>query len=181
MERNAKGQFVKGIKGYNTDRPSEENSNYKHGLTGHPLFIRFCGAKNRCFNKKKCPEYTPEHWGTHTAAELTLYYMGEWDKKTAEHPGEPLEIHRINGGKYEIGQVQILTAAEHRRLTAQTVGVGLPKKKVNQYTLGGEFIRRHDSMSAAAFAVNTARSNIRKVCKGKGKTSAGFKWRYADV
>lgn len=52
--------------------------------------------------------------------------------------------------------------------------------KVNQYTLDNKFIRTFKSVIEAAESVNRNHSNITNVCRKRKKTSAGYKWYYAD-
>lgn len=54
-------------------------------------------------------------------------------------------------------------------------------KKINQYSLNGEFITRWDSMTDAT--KNVPNANIKGIyscCKGLYKQSAGYIWKYAD-
>lgn len=60
--------------------------------------------------------------------------------------------------------------------------------KVRQYSLNGDFIQEFESLTAAAnWLVSNgitknkgAKSNISACCKGKNKTSYGYKWEYAN-
>ena len=51
--------------------------------------------------------------------------------------------------------------------------------KVNQYTQGGEFVKTYSSYLQAARAVGVTLNAIKKCCKGKQKTSAGYIWKCA--
>jgi hypothetical protein len=51
-------------------------------------------------------------------------------------------------------------------------------RKINQYTLTGEYIKTWDSVAQATKCLNIKHSGIPNVCKGKGKSAAGFQWRY---
>lgn len=53
-------------------------------------------------------------------------------------------------------------------------------RPILQYTLAGEYVRRWDSTSEAADYYSVDRSSVMRCCKGKFKTSAGFKWEYED-
>ena len=57
---------------------------------------------------------------------------------------------------------------------------GQKARPVNQFDLKGNFIMSYESVAAAARAVGATPNNIRVVAQGKGKTSHGFIWRYAD-
>lgn len=54
------------------------------------------------------------------------------------------------------------------------------QRKVNQLDLDGDLIKQFDSMNEAADYFGGHSSNIRRVCKGKGKTAFGYKWEYAS-
>lgn len=54
------------------------------------------------------------------------------------------------------------------------------KKEVNQYTLEGEFVKTHESISKAAEAMCVDRTAIGNCCRGKSKTSHNFIWKYKD-
>lgn len=52
-------------------------------------------------------------------------------------------------------------------------------KPVNQYSIDGTFIRKWDSLSTAANALNIDKSCISSCCRGKTKTSHGYVWCFA--
>lgn len=54
------------------------------------------------------------------------------------------------------------------------------KKAVKQYTLDGELIKTHRTVTAAAKYVNISPSSISASCLGRQKTSAGFIWKYKN-
>lgn len=47
-----------------------------------------------------------------------------------------------------------------------------------QYTKDGTFIKEWKSATEAANILNLHQNNITKCCKGKGKTTGGFIWKY---
>ena len=51
-------------------------------------------------------------------------------------------------------------------------------QKVNQYDLGGNFIKTWDSITIAT--KETGVSNISACCRGKLKQAGGYKWKYAE-
>jgi len=56
------------------------------------------------------------------------------------------------------------------------------KRKVNQYTADGQYIRTFDSIAEAAKALpDASRAGIGFCCAGRLKTSAGYQWKYADT
>lgn len=54
------------------------------------------------------------------------------------------------------------------------------KRRVAQYSLSGELIQIFESMSKAESETGISNNNIRKCCKGNGKTAGGFIWKYYD-
>lgn len=52
-------------------------------------------------------------------------------------------------------------------------------KKVEQYTLDGEYIRTFNSLKEAWLHTGAPISAIGKVCNGLGKSSGGYVWKYA--
>jgi hypothetical protein len=51
-------------------------------------------------------------------------------------------------------------------------------KKVNQYTLNGELIKKWDSMADVERELKISHSHISKVCIGTYKQYMGFKWKF---
>jgi group I intron endonuclease len=54
------------------------------------------------------------------------------------------------------------------------------KVEVNQYTLEGDFLKTHESITKAAEEMGVDRTTIGNCCRGKSKTSCGFIWKYKD-
>jgi hypothetical protein len=55
------------------------------------------------------------------------------------------------------------------------------KKKVDQYSLTGDFIKTWSSVSEAAKAIGGQSSNIASCTAGRRKTAYGYIWRYGNV
>lgn len=53
------------------------------------------------------------------------------------------------------------------------------RKPVNQYTLTGELVKTWESGKTAAITLKILPSGITDCCKGRLKTSGGFRWKYA--
>lgn len=63
----------------------------------------------------------------------------------------------------------------------QAISAEKCKRKVVQLSLDGENLREYDSIKEAAKSVGSkSTANIINVCKGKGKTSFGYKWMYKE-
>lgn len=83
---------------------------------------------------------------------------------------------RIDRNKgYYFENLQIMTWGENN-----SKGRKENYKKVNQYDLSGNYIKTFNSIVEASKEVNVYKSNISACCKGKYKTSAGYKWKYAE-
>ncbi len=55
------------------------------------------------------------------------------------------------------------------------------ERPVLQFTLDGEFVAKHLSVSKAAKSVGKSLRTISCVCRGKSKQSGGFIWKYEDT
>ena len=61
---------------------------------------------------------------------------------------------------------------------------GSPKaRRIEQYTLDGQYIKTFPSLSAAKDELGIPRNaaHLSSCARGKRKSAYGFKWRYADV
>ena len=58
--------------------------------------------------------------------------------------------------------------------------VAKQRKKVNMFSINGQYIRTYDSIMAAArsFGNINKRVSIKKCCQGKQNTAFGYKWKY---
>lgn len=54
------------------------------------------------------------------------------------------------------------------------------KKAVNQYTIGGTFIKTFSILNLAARETGISAAHICDVCKGKRNTAGGFIWKYSQ-
>ena len=54
------------------------------------------------------------------------------------------------------------------------------KKKVNQYTIDGTYLKTFDSLSDASKEINKSSSNISKCCNGDRKSVGGYIWKYKN-
>lgn len=54
------------------------------------------------------------------------------------------------------------------------------RRKVCQFTMDGEFVAEHESITDAALAVGTYPAVIMYVCQGKWKHTQGFIWKYKE-
>ena len=109
-----------------------------------------------------------------------------------KHPEEV----KVKIGSSQIGELNHMYGKvfteEHRnklRQTARKSGYDRSKMaeedkpnkvEINQYTLEGDFLKTHESITKAAEEMGVKRPAISKCCTGKSKTSCGFIWKYKD-
>lgn len=78
-----------------------------------------------------------------------------------------------------------LSEEHKRRISEAQTGCKRPHPKAKipicQYDLNGNFIRDWDSAKDASIGLDTPANCITKVCKGKGKTSGGYIWKYKQL
>jgi group I intron endonuclease len=83
-------------------------------------------------------------------------------------------LSKINTGKtipYEVRE----------KISNNTIGSKNKKAiAVNQYTIDDVFIKKWDCMMDVERAMNISNSKVCAVCKGKRKSTGGYKWKYAD-
>lgn len=110
-----------------------------------------------------------------------------------DNPNNYPVINHINGNKLDnsVNNLEWCTY-EHNNKEAFRLGLNKPtwkgkigiecpnSKKINQYDLEDNFIRRWDSMRDVQRELNIYAVSISKCCRGISKTAGGFKWRYAD-
>ena len=62
------------------------------------------------------------------------------------------------------------------------LGSSNPRSKpVSQYSPNGEFINTYAAVREASRETGIGESNIRSVCKGRGKQAGGFIWKYKSL
>lgn len=64
-------------------------------------------------------------------------------------------------------------------LTTQENAEHSLSKAVNQLTLSGMFVKRHNSITLAAQSININQANISNMLIGRTKSAGGYKWQYA--
>ena len=108
-----------------------------------------------------------------------------WKGKT--HTDEYKEIRRIsmkdnNPAKNMTNKWRENISKAHKKNNfLPTKAIESIKKKVNQFTLEGDFIKTWDSITDAAKGVGLKNSHsIGAVCRGERNKSGGFKWGYYE-
>ena len=166
MKRNQKGNY---------------NNNYKHGLSRNPLYRAFSSAKTRCTNPNRRSYKTYKgRWGKNAVAELTLHYLKEYERFVRNNPGVAPSMDRIdNNGKYEIGNIHIISRGENVKKRNNEVGNPNPPKPVEGY-IDGKWVRFAGGHEAER-ETGIIHQSISKACYGKRKTAGGYRWRYATL
>lgn len=109
-------------------------------------------------------------------------------KAFIENPENKPCVNHIDGNKQNnnVTNLEWVTYSEN---TIHAMKIGLKtdpkgrnhyKRAVNQYTLDGKFIRRWESIKAVQDKWNLKSIKISSCCRGRIKTSLGYKWEYAD-
>lgn len=109
-----------------------------------------------------------------------------------KHTQEAKEKIKKNNAKYWLGKHRgssfmrkIALGNSIRKGSKQTEQAKLLNKekhsiKVYQYDLNDNFLKEWSCMKDAEKYYNLAFGSITKVCKGKQKTTGGYKWKYAN-
>lgn len=74
-----------------------------------------------------------------------------------------------------------LKMAEQKRKEKVTIAIQKRcSKKVNQYTPDGQYLQTYSSVAEAGRSLGKGHGCIARVCRGEGKLSYGFIWKYAS-
>ena len=82
----------------------------------------------------------------------------------------------FNGSIENISNVVI-----DKRSTVSPLTLATTMKSVDQFTIGGVFVKTFESFGSAAKAINVTRGCIADCIKGRQKTSGGFIWKHSKI
>jgi hypothetical protein len=100
--------------------------------------------------------------------------------------GEPatndLVVNHKNGDRFD-NRAENLEFCTHQENSAHARREGLHKpriRSVTQYSMVGEEIAVYESIKKAEELTGISNKHISSVCRGKRKSTGGYKWRYTD-
>ncbi len=143
------------------------------------------GIINRVYNHQKSsskirghnpPDYTFDElyeWVIFQSNFKELY--NNWVKNGYQKDFTP-SIDRLDESKgYSFNNIQLVTWKENYMKEAEK-----NKRKVNQYTINGKYVRTWGSIKEASENLSINHASISCVCYFKNKTAGGFVWRFAN-
>lgn len=150
--------------------------------TSHPLYPIWNGIKQRCYSPKRKDYHRyggigvtmADEWKEDVNAFITWCEVNGWKPGLQVDKDIKCVEQNITPHIYSPETVTFVSASINVR-----AAVG---RKVNQLTLTGEFIRSYDSAIEAGLDAGLKSGDpITNVCKGRAKTSAGYKWEYSHT
>jgi molybdenum-dependent DNA-binding transcriptional regulator ModE len=108
----------------------------------------------------------------HRLVALTFLENSE-NKKTVNHK----DGDKLNNC---VDNLEFATNREQQIHKYQNGLANLHTRKIKQYDLNWNLIKTHSSIALAAKEVNISKGAIQSVLLEKGKTAAGFIWKYSD-
>ena len=164
-------------------KPKKKRQGEMHGLSRHPLYGRFLMARYHCTNKNSRTYRTYKgRWGNDSVVELVKHYKKAYEQKVKKNKKARWAISRIDlHGKFEIGNIEIVSVAELGRKRIQVFGnpahskEGLEKirgaakhkRRAVEAFINGKW-KRYPSATVAGKQFGTHRSNVSYHCRFKG-------------
>jgi hypothetical protein len=99
-----------------------------------------------------------------------------------ENPEKKPAVNHIDGNKINNTLVNLeWVTNKENQIHKFKIGLGNNyTRKIGQYEQSGLFIKEHASIILASKEVNTSKSNISGVLRGKRNTAGGFIWKYLE-
>jgi hypothetical protein len=147
----------------------------------HPLYSIWNGIKQRCYSptRKDYPRYggigvtMAAEWIDDPAAFIEWCVANGWSKGTEIDKDIKCRELGISPAIYAPHTISFVTSSVNSR---EACG-----RNINQLSLEGEYIRSFASaIEAAEFIGAPSGDTITNTCKGRQKTSYGYKWCYSD-
>ena len=98
-------------------------------------------------------------------------------------PSDPsMIVNHLDGDKInnKVKNLRFCTLSENTQHAVDTGLITYKTRKVDQYSLDGEYITTYDSITSASIATGLDVSGITKVCKKKRKFCGNFIWKHTD-
>ena len=140
-----------------------------------PLPRKKDNLKNRVMNKIEAAGLsilTRKIFENLTFDESQLIEMDFIKKSGRRDLGQGPLTNRTNGG-WDVSFRRVYTP-----LPPGTVRYNYQSKRVDQFDLDGNFIKKWDTVTEAARSLNSTRENISACCHGRTRSSRGFIWKF---
>ena len=157
-----------------------ECSTKKNTQYEHPLYAIWNGIKQRCYNPKR-KDYNRygaigvtmcDEWKDNSKSFIDWCLANGWSSELHVDKDIKCNEQQISPTIYAPHTISFVTPSRNSR---EATG-----RKIQQYSLEGEYIASYNSAIEAAEAVGKTNGNtITMICKGRGNTSYGYKWKYA--
>lgn len=157
----------------------------------HPLYNRWWHMMNRCYNPK-CDTYSVyggdgcyvcEEWKCFTNYVRDIENKENYEKILSDPRNWDIDKDMIDPSNkcYCNEFTSIIPSVQNIKIRNNQSGNPHPTKIVHQFTIEGEYVKRHESCSSAIREIKKSNSSggsstIGKCCRGERKTAYGFKW-----
>ena len=181
-----KDNISKSLKIYSNNRTISHKKNLLKSLINNKHFL---GLKHTDEYKEYMSDYKTNYWNNLKSKgiggkkviqyDLNGNYIKTWNYIT--HAQKELKIYNITnackginntagGFKWQYESDGLIYKREDK--------INPNFRKIIQYDINGNKIKIWDSIIMAANELNLNATNISQVCRGKGKTSGGYIWKY---
>lgn len=147
------------------------------------LSVIYNGQQGRSKKRKYAPpNYSLKEFKDWLVSQKVFHELyADWVKSGYQKMMRP-SADRLNDYKsYTFTNLRWVTWQENFDKAKDDIITGINNKNskaINQYSLGGVFIKEYHSTIEASRQTNINRSNITQCCLGKRKTASSFKWSF---